>query len=239
MWSVASGECLLTFEGHRQFVISAVFSADGQQVLTASYDCTAKVWWTASGECLLTLEGHGHAIFSAVFSADDQQVLTASWDTTAKVWSAASGECLLTLEGHDDKVLSAVFSADDQQVLTASHDGTAKVVGCIGRVLAHVGGSRRQGSLCGLFRRRPAGADCLLRRHREGVVGCLWRGPANIQRSRGICRLCSLLSMRLKRFNVEQWCGDGVSDCLGTVRRTFAGSEISVDTHCKAEELKR
>ena len=46
-----------------------------------------------------------------------------------------------------------------------------------------------------------------------------------------VCRLRSLLSMRLKRFPVQQWCGDGVSDCLGTVRRTFAGSEISVDTH--------
>ena len=59
-------------------VYSAVFSADGQQVLTASLDQTAKVWSAASGECLRTLSGHTDRVYSAVFSADGQQVLTAS-----------------------------------------------------------------------------------------------------------------------------------------------------------------
>ena len=36
VWSAAFGECLLTMQGHRDQVTSAVFSADGQQVLTAS-----------------------------------------------------------------------------------------------------------------------------------------------------------------------------------------------------------
>ena len=57
VWLAASGECLLTLQGHGEAVLSAVFSPDGQQVLTASWDCTAKVWAAASGECLLTLQG--------------------------------------------------------------------------------------------------------------------------------------------------------------------------------------
>ena len=64
MWSAASGECLRTLEGHASSVDSAVFSADGQQVLTASGDKTAKVWSAASGECLLTLEGHKGSVHS-------------------------------------------------------------------------------------------------------------------------------------------------------------------------------
>ena len=36
VWSAASGECLLTLSGHSHWVYSAVFSADGQQLLTAS-----------------------------------------------------------------------------------------------------------------------------------------------------------------------------------------------------------
>ena len=49
VWSAASGECLLTLRGHGNFVASAVFSTDGQQVLSASRDHTAKVWSAASG----------------------------------------------------------------------------------------------------------------------------------------------------------------------------------------------
>ena len=72
-----------------------------------------------------------------------------------------------------------------------------------------------------------AAVDCLLRRHREGVVDCLGRVPAHFQRSRAMCRVRSLLSMRLKRFPFQQWCGDGMSACLGTVhlrwQRNFSG----------------
>ena len=35
------------------------------------------------------------------------------------------------------------------------------------------------------------------------------------------------------------WCGDGVSDCLGTVRRTLAGSEISIDTHMQGGGIQK
>ena len=44
VWSAASGGCLVTLSGHSDWVKSAVFSADGQQVLTCSNDGTAKVW---------------------------------------------------------------------------------------------------------------------------------------------------------------------------------------------------
>merc|ERR1712050_589434 len=42
--SRASGECLRTFEGHGDSVLSAVFSPDVQEVRTASQDGTAKLW---------------------------------------------------------------------------------------------------------------------------------------------------------------------------------------------------
>merc|ERR1712039_795302 len=89
--------------------MSAAFSPDGQEVLTASLDRTAKLWSAASGECLRTFEGHEASVRSAVFSPDGQEVLTASGDRTAKLWSAASGECLRTFEGHRAWVWSAVF----------------------------------------------------------------------------------------------------------------------------------
>jgi len=128
IWSAGSGECLPLLEGHRDVVLSAVFSPDGQEALTASADGTARLWSAGSGECLRTLEGHRDEVNSAVFSPDGQQVLTASNDGTAKLWSAGSGECLRTLEGHRDEVDSAVFSPDGQEALTSSNvDGTARL----------------------------------------------------------------------------------------------------------------
>ena len=172
VWPAASGECLLTLEGHTGSVLSAVFSADGQQVLTASRDGTAKVWSAASGECLRTLKGHESYVKSALFSDDGQQVLTASSDRTAKVLSAASGECLVTLGGHKGPFNPAVFSADGQQVLSASGDETAKVWSAAsGECLITLSGHSNW--VCPLLGRRPAAADRFPRRDREGVVGCL------------------------------------------------------------------
>ena len=81
-------------------VFSAVFSADGAAVLTASDDGTAKLWNPATGECTQNWTGHGGAVYSAAFSADGAAVLTASDDRTAKLWNPATGECAQTLTGH-------------------------------------------------------------------------------------------------------------------------------------------
>ena len=125
VWSAASGGCLVTLSGHSDWVKSAVFSADGQQVLTCSNDGTAKVWLAGLARahlgvlCLFSLwrvtffdrtAVRGVPGHSAVISADGQQVLTASEDGTAKVWSTVLGECLRTLKGHTGSVHSAVFS---------------------------------------------------------------------------------------------------------------------------------
>ncbi|CAK0878340.1 unnamed protein product [Prorocentrum cordatum] len=103
IWDADLGECLRTLEGHQGYVTSAVFSVDGQQVLTASDDSTAKIWAADSGECLRTLVGHQGRVTSAVFSGDGQQVLTVSGDQTAKFWAADSGECLGTLRRAGNK----------------------------------------------------------------------------------------------------------------------------------------
>ncbi|MHC4518612.1 MAG: WD40 repeat domain-containing serine/threonine protein kinase, partial [Planctomycetota bacterium] len=131
---------------HRARVWSIAFSPDGQRIVTAGTDGTAKIWEATSGKELLTLQGHsypiasvamssdpdswgvyGGHIWSAGFSADGQRIATGSSDTTARVWDASSGKELLTLKGHSSVLWSVGFSPDDQRIVTASDDGTAKV----------------------------------------------------------------------------------------------------------------
>ncbi|WP_020597517.1 caspase family protein [Spirosoma panaciterrae] len=113
--------------GHTSWVNSALFSLDGNRILTASWDNTAKVWDTNTGILLLDLKGHTDQVNTACFNADGKRILTASDDKTAKVWDAASGKLLINLIGHTDKVNTALFSLDGSRILTASRDNTAKV----------------------------------------------------------------------------------------------------------------
>lgn len=64
-----------------------MFSPDGQWVVTAACDGTARVWNLASGKELGRLEGSaGKTISSAAFSPDGRWVVTAEDDGTARLW---------------------------------------------------------------------------------------------------------------------------------------------------------
>jgi WD40 repeat protein len=67
--------------------MSVCFSPDGQKVVTASYDRTARLWDVKTGYHVATFEGHGAAVVSAVFSPDGERVATASDDNTVGIWS--------------------------------------------------------------------------------------------------------------------------------------------------------
>jgi WD40 repeat protein len=63
-----------------------VFSPDGQRIVTASADKTARLWNAANGQLLAKLEGHTARVNRAVFSPDGQRIVTASDDATARVY---------------------------------------------------------------------------------------------------------------------------------------------------------
>jgi WD40 repeat protein len=44
IWDVATGKEYFTLTGHRDAVTSAAFSPDGRQVVTTSWDGTARLW---------------------------------------------------------------------------------------------------------------------------------------------------------------------------------------------------
>jgi Tol biopolymer transport system component len=117
----------LALAGHTALVDTAVFSAHGSRVVTASWDNTARVWDAVTGATVATLSGHSGWVTSAAFSPDGSKIVTASWDKTARVWDAKTGANVATLSGHTDRVNSASFSPDGLRVVTASDDDTARV----------------------------------------------------------------------------------------------------------------
>ena len=108
-------------------VWSAEFSPDGQRILTASADKSARIWDARTGMLLVEPLRHDDAVICAQFSRDGQRVVTASFDKTARVWDARTGQPITAPLRHEREVTSASFSPDGQRIVTASGDKTARV----------------------------------------------------------------------------------------------------------------
>ena len=127
VWNADGSGQPIVLEGHENNVNSAVFSPNGERVLTASADKTVRIWNADSSGQAVVLKGHEASVKLAVFSSDGKKILTASDDKTARVWNAdGSGEPVV-LRGHEDSIATAVFSKDGKKVLTASADKTARI----------------------------------------------------------------------------------------------------------------
>ncbi len=108
------------------YLRKALFSPDGQLVLTALNDNTARIWKTDGSE-FRVLAGHENRISAAAFSPDGRLVATGSLDGTARIWSVEDGRVVATLRGHDEPLTDVAFSQDGQSLVTASRDGTARI----------------------------------------------------------------------------------------------------------------
>ncbi len=116
-------------EGHKDEVIDASFSPDGQIIATASKDKTVKLW-SLDGKEITTLKGHKDLVHSVSFSRDkepDKQIIaTASWDGTVKLWTT-SGKLISTLKVNQGAVNSVSFSPDNQKIATGDSKGYVKL----------------------------------------------------------------------------------------------------------------
>src|SRR2546426_914906 len=108
-------------------VSRAAFSPEGDRVVTASADGTARVWGAVSGRTITTLK-HDNVVRYAAFSRDGELVVTASQDNTARVWNAVTGEPVSpTPLRHRNWVTCANFSHDGRWVVTNSTDDMEQV----------------------------------------------------------------------------------------------------------------
>jgi WD40 repeat protein len=111
--------------GHEGPVRHASFSPDGQFVLTAGPDGTARLVDLQGSGPPLVLR-HDGPVTSASFSPDGASVLTSSADGTARVWSVPDGAAFATYR-HGGKLRGSSFGPDGELVLTWGDDGTARI----------------------------------------------------------------------------------------------------------------
>lgn len=110
--------------GHTGNVCSLDYQ--NMQLISGSWDCTAKVWDLTSNSSKYDLVGHQAAVWDAkIVSAADDVYLTCSADKTIRKWQ--NGTEIGCYNGHNDVVRKLFVLPGAQQFVSASNDGTLKV----------------------------------------------------------------------------------------------------------------
>jgi WD40 repeat protein len=87
IWDAESGAKLGMLEGHSSWITDFDFSPDGNWIVTASADGTARLWDARTAGSVAVFKGHDSAVESADFSPDGRTMMTTSSDGTAQLWT--------------------------------------------------------------------------------------------------------------------------------------------------------
>jgi WD40 repeat protein len=116
----ATGKVRLTLNPQAGRILSALFSPDGQRILTASDDRTARLWDAGSGRLMRSFVGP-HSLASAAFAAGGHSILTIAEDTRVRQWSIENGK----LEGRPlltPTARTVQHAPRDERILVLSED---------------------------------------------------------------------------------------------------------------------
>ena len=135
IWDIATGRQLrvlhegtdgVNFANAGNAINSASFSPDGDDVVTASNDGTARIWNARTGRLLKTLET-GFPTYSAAFSPDGTHIMTATDAASIIIWNAKSATEASEFFAGKAFLYHASYSPNGTEIITASNDGTARI----------------------------------------------------------------------------------------------------------------
>jgi WD40 repeat protein len=152
LWDASSGEQLALLRGHgdergaqlenvvevRNDVYRINFSPDGQKLITAGQDGTARLWDASSGNLLHVIRVSNNFVNDATFSPDGQSILTATGDQVVALWKLDGTLVSRFDSAHQDAIIRATFSPDGHSIVTASFDQTARVLTLDGNIVTTI-----------------------------------------------------------------------------------------------------
>jgi WD40 repeat protein len=142
LWDARTGSLEHRLTGAINNVVSAAFSPDGEQIVTADgADGEARVYDTGTGALAEQLTGHGQAVNDASFSPAGDLIVTTSDDRSARTYRSSGGP-VSELLGSRRKMTGAAWAPGGNTVVTAS-GGAARLWDPNGEPPLHRLGSHR------------------------------------------------------------------------------------------------
>jgi len=148
LWSLSGGFYFRMLLGHKKPVRACAFSPDGQYLLSASYDGTAKLWIVtdgkkehilhsnhiegpgtggADGSCLATMKAHNGMLRCCAFAPEGKECATGGDDTQIYIWNVPSGKKRLSLSDHSGAVMGCSYSPDGKLFASVSRDSSIRI----------------------------------------------------------------------------------------------------------------
>jgi WD40 repeat protein len=117
----SSGKCLFELDGHTNQVRDISYSPDGNWLVTAGEDSTARIWRAATGKSAALLP-HDAGVIIATFSPDGKWVATGDDRKVIRIWETASWTKVAQIDIKPRELLSFTFSPNGKCLLTGSMD---------------------------------------------------------------------------------------------------------------------
>jgi len=119
LWNLHDGNHF-ALTGHRSWVRSIDFSADGNLIYTACWGGVIKIW-DLSHEIpgmKLSFQAHQGAARWVRVSPDGKRIATGGNDRMVKVWNAENGELVQQFSGHERHVYGVDFHPDGEHLVS-------------------------------------------------------------------------------------------------------------------------
>mmetsp|Transcript_32735 Transcript_32735/g.72312 ORF Transcript_32735/g.72312 Transcript_32735/m.72312 type:complete len:987 (-) Transcript_32735:326-3286(-) len=127
IWDTSSGECNVTFKGHKAAVTALRFNASGSHLASGSKD-TDLIMWDVVGETgLYRLRGHKDQVTDLVFVDRAHKLVSCSKDGLVKVWDLDTQHCCQTIAGHKAEVWTLDVDPAQKRLVTGSTDHELRV----------------------------------------------------------------------------------------------------------------
>jgi WD40 repeat protein len=124
VWETKTGKPVGPRLNHSDGVLTAVFSPDGQRVVTTSEDFTSVVWDFRSGKPVASSMDHDKQVHQAVFSSNGKYLATVGADCVARVWDVNSGMALTPRIHFPVLDLVEVYFCQGDRTLVVVDNGT-------------------------------------------------------------------------------------------------------------------
>ncbi len=128
-WPRPANSLPAMLEGHGGPIKAIAVSADGMEVLTASFDYSIILWDLSGSEARIVhrLIGHDAAVNDAAFVPGSRRAVSVSDDGSLGIWDLEAGSLVTRIQAEAVKVQSVAVANDGGRAASARWDQTVKV----------------------------------------------------------------------------------------------------------------